>query len=67
MSYQKRLETIKNQENNTENANIRRMKQKEYENVLNDLEYRIRQLDEQKEKVDIISRFVCSGVILVEE
>jgi len=67
LSYKKRLETIKNQENNTESVNIRRMKQKEYENVTNDLEYRIRQLDEQKEKVDIISRFICSGVIVVEE
>ena len=67
LSYKKRLEKVKNQENNTESANIRRMKQKEYENVSNDLEYRIHQLDKQKEKVDIVSKFVCSGVILVEE
>lgn len=67
LSYKKRLETIKNQENSTESTNIRRMKQKEYENVSNDLDFRIRQLNEQKEKVDIISRFVCAGVIVVEE
>ena len=67
LSYKKRLETIKKQENSTESANIRRMKQKEYDNVSNDLDFRIRQLDEQKEKVDIISRFVCSGIILMEE
>ena len=67
LSYKKRLDTIKKQENGTESTNIKRMKQKEYENVLNDLNYRIRQLDEQKEKVDIISKFVCSGVIIVED
>ena len=66
LSYKKRLEKIKKQENNTNSENIKRMKRKEYENVLIDMENRIQQLEQQKERVDIISKFVCSGIILVE-
>lgn len=67
LSYQKRLETILKQENNTDSVNIKRMKRKEYENVAADLEYRLKTIEQQKDKVDIISKFVCSGIIMVVE
>lgn len=67
LSYKKRLDTIKMQEENTDSPNIKRMKQKEYENVRGDLEFRICQLEELKEKADIISKYICSGVVLMEE
>ena len=67
LSYKKRLDSVLKQENSTNNANIKRMKRKEYENVTTDFEYRLDQLEKQKERVDILSKFVCSGIIFVEE
>lgn len=65
LSFQKRLEIIKKQEAGATSTNIIRMKHKEYQNVSEDFDYRIKMLDEQKDKVDIISRFICSGIIKV--
>lgn len=65
LSFGKRLDTIEDQIVNNKNVNIVRMKKKEYENVNSDFKYRIQQLEEQKGKIDIISKFICSGIIMV--
>ncbi|WP_167511361.1 DEAD/DEAH box helicase [Pseudobutyrivibrio xylanivorans] len=67
ISYQHRLETIKRQELLADNANITRMKKKEYENVMRDLEARLDEQENKKMKVDLLSKFVCAGSIEVSE
>ncbi|WP_051532756.1 SNF2-related protein [Lachnobacterium bovis] len=67
ISYQHRLDTIKRQELLADNANITRMKKKEYENVMRDLDARLEEQENKKLKVDLLSKFVCAGSIEVSE